>query len=198
MSRFDEIIRLFPVRNTKEEKAAFREYAIEKAREMGFSAAEIDNAGHKNIAIGDEKKAKVIFTAHYDTPWASFFPNLMLPNNRGLHLAFQMAIVLPILAVSFLAAFLVIEFVKLDYTVAQNRLVPLAAYLIAYYGLFIGIMRGRRNKSNYNDNTSGIALLFDIMEKLSRFFCLTMRSAARKAVKPLPRKTRKFSKKRLL
>lgn len=167
MSRFDEIIRLFPVRNTKEEKAAFRAYAIEKAREMGFSAAEIDNAGHKNIAIGDVDKAKVIFTAHYDTPWASLFPNLMLPNNRGLHLAFQMAIVFPILAVSFLAAFLVFKFVKLDYSVAQNRLVPLAAYLVAYYGLFIGIMRGRRNQLNYNDNTSGIALLFDIMEKLS-------------------------------
>ena len=167
MSRFDEIIRSFPVRNTSKEKAAFREYALKTAQGMGFQAAEIDNAGHKNIAIGDVDNAKVIFTAHYDTPWASFFPNLMLPKNRGLHLAFQMAIVLPMLAVSFLAAFLVFEFVKLDYNVAQNRLVPLTAYLVTYYGLFIAVMRGRRNKCNYNDNTSGIALVFDIMEKLS-------------------------------
>ncbi len=167
MSRFDEIIRLFPIRNTKKEKAAFRAYALEKAQEMGFSAREINNAGHKNVAIGDVNKAKVIFTAHYDTPWASFFPNLMLPKNRGLHLAFQIAIVLPMLAFSFLAAFLVFEFVKLDYSVTQNRLVPLAAYLFTYYGLFVALMRGRRNKSNFNDNTSGVALMFDIMEKLA-------------------------------
>ncbi len=166
MSRFDEIIRLFPVRNTKEEKAAFRKYALQTAEEMGFSVREIDNGGHKNIAIGDENKAKVIFTAHYDTPWASFFPNLMLPKNRGLHFAFQMAIVLPMLAAAFLAAYLVFEFVKLDYGVTANRLVPLAAYLVTYYGLFIAFMRGRRNRHNYNDNTSGVALVFDIMGKL--------------------------------
>jgi Zn-dependent M28 family amino/carboxypeptidase len=41
------------------------------------------------------------------------------------------------------------------------------SFLLAYYGLFFGIMRGFKNKNNYNDNTSGVATILSIIDELS-------------------------------
>ena len=164
---FDEILNRFPVRNKEEQKASFRAWALEKANLAGYEACVSEDDKHKNIVIGNPEKARVIFTAHYDTPWASVVPNLMLPVNRGLFLLYQMAIILPMLALAFLAMYLVMEFVPLDYDQALNRLLPLSAYFVVYYGLFAIFFRGRVNKNNANDNTSGIAAVFGVMKALS-------------------------------
>ena len=163
---FDGINRKFPVRNTKDEKAAFSGWVMEEAKKSGLNAYISDDKGHKNIVIGNIDTAKVIFTAHYDTPWQSPWPNLMLPANRGLFLLYQMGILIPFLAVSFLAAFLTAKLVPLDYTQATNRLVPLYAYLITYYALFFAFLRGKNNKNNLNDNTSGVATVLSIAKEM--------------------------------
>ncbi len=165
-SLFDEINGKFPVRNSKEQKEAFRKWALQDAGESGLEAVVSDDNGHKNIVIGNIEKAKVIFTAHYDTPWQSPWPNLMLPKNRGLFWLYQIGILLPFLFVAFLAAFLVMEFVPLDYTKVTNRLVPLYAYLFTYYILFFLFLRGRKNPNNLNDNTSGVAAVLHIAKSL--------------------------------
>ncbi|MBR3929506.1 MAG: M28 family peptidase [Clostridia bacterium] len=163
---FDEINGNFPVRNTKEQKAAFSAWVVKDAEKSGLNASVTDDNGHKNIVIGDPERAKVIFTAHYDTPWQSPWPNLMLPKNRGLFLLYQIGIVLPFLLLSFLAAFLVMKIVPLDYAKTTNRLLPLYAYLFTYYVLFYFFMRGRKNKKNFNDNTSGVATVLQIAKTL--------------------------------
>ena len=80
---FDEINEKFPVRNSKEQKEAFRDWALNGASECGLNASVSDDNGHRNLVIGNIESAEVIFTAHYDTPWQSPWPNLMLPYELG-------------------------------------------------------------------------------------------------------------------
>jgi Zn-dependent M28 family amino/carboxypeptidase len=42
----------------------------------------------------------------------------------------------------------------------------LIMFMVAYYGMFFGIMRGFTNKYNYNDNTSGVATVLSIIDKV--------------------------------
>lgn len=163
---FDEIIERFPVRNTKKQKEAFARWVIEDARKHGLDASVSDDKGHKNIVIGNPDTAKTIFTAHYDTPWQSPWPNLMLPKNRGLFLLYQIGILIPFLLISFFAAFLVMKMVPLDYTQPTNRLVPLYAYLFTYYILFFVFLRGKKNQNNFNDNTSGVSVVLSIAKNM--------------------------------
>jgi Zn-dependent M28 family amino/carboxypeptidase len=39
--------------------------------------------------------------------------------------------------------------------------------MVAYYGMFFGIMRGFTYKYNYNDNTSGVATVLSIIDKVT-------------------------------
>lgn len=163
---FNEIIQKFPVRNSNAQKEAFRNWVIEDAKKCGLDVCISEDGGHKNIVIGSPDTAKVVFTAHYDTPWQSPWPNLMLPKDRGLFRLYQIGILLPFLAVSFLAAFLVMKSVPLDYSLASNRMLPLGAYLFTYYVLFFAFFRGRKNRNNYNDNTSGVAAVLSTAKEL--------------------------------
>ena len=66
----------FPIRNNAEQKAAFRKYALAQAGAVPARAEE--NEEHTNLVFGDPAAARVIFTAHYDTPRRGLLPNLML------------------------------------------------------------------------------------------------------------------------
>lgn len=163
---FDSLIQKFPVRNSNEQKEAFRNWVIKDAGECGLNASVSEDHGHKNIVIGNAETAKVIFTAHYDTPWQSPWPNLMLPKDKALFWIYQIGMLIPFLLVSSLTAFLVMRYVKLDYSQTVNRLIPLYAYLFTYYALFFLFIRGRKNRKNYNDNTSGVAAVLSVAKGL--------------------------------
>ena len=72
---------LYPVRRKEEQKENFRKYCLQETQSLGYIAKVEKIKEHNNVIIGDPEKAKVIFTAHYDTPAASLFPNLMMPRN---------------------------------------------------------------------------------------------------------------------
>ncbi len=59
----NEINDRFPVRNSGEQKAAFRAWAAERMRKAGHTVREENNNGHVNLVIGDPGRAKVIFNA---------------------------------------------------------------------------------------------------------------------------------------
>lgn len=64
-----QIDREFPVRNSAEQKQAFQAWALGEAEQNGFAQAKAVNAeGHENLIFGQPDTARVIFTAHYDTP----------------------------------------------------------------------------------------------------------------------------------
>ena len=52
-----EIDGRFPVRNSAEQKAAFREYALAEARTGAVPAREEENEGHTNLIFGDPAAA---------------------------------------------------------------------------------------------------------------------------------------------
>lgn len=84
----NEINGLFPIRRRAEEKAKFLKYVKDELGNERVSLEQLDGQ-HKNIIIGDVESAKVIFTAHYDTPAASLVPNLMLPANKVIGTLFH-------------------------------------------------------------------------------------------------------------
>ncbi len=154
-----------PVRNSAEQKAAFRAWALREAEHSGFTAAsEAECGGHRNLIFGDARRARVLFTAHYDTPRRMIVPNLMLVTNRVLYWAYNIGIVLVLAGLSLGAAFAVRSRVGAEGTAARLVMVLVfyAVYALGYFLFF----RGPANRHNRNDNTSGTAAVMKMMRML--------------------------------
>lgn len=159
MSSLNEIVEKFPVRKKPEQKAAFRAWAVEQAQSLGYQARVEKNGRHQNIVVGNPETAEVTFTAHYDTPAVSPFPNIMMPRNIPLFYLYQIVIVAVLFAISG-AAVLVVN------ALTHNRQLVLLTFYIMYFGLLFLMLLGPANKHNVNDNTSGVAAVLSLMEKL--------------------------------
>ena len=92
MSHLDDINQNYPIRKTNEEKQNFRDYVKESLNKKGIDAnIELTKDGkNNNVVVGDPTTAKAVFTAHYDTPARSIFPNIMIPKNRLIFYLYQM------------------------------------------------------------------------------------------------------------
>lgn len=147
-----------PVRKTRAQKAAFRAEATEMLEGFGWGVHTQQAGGlvqSCNLIAGDVAKARVIFTAHYDTPARMPVPNFMAPRNLALTLLYQLALGLLLLAVPFAIAFgllLLTGWFWLFISV-YLLLVVLAMWLL---------LAGPANPSNANDNTSGVLSLCEI------------------------------------
>ncbi len=160
-----EIDERFPVRNSAEQKAAFRAYALSEAGSV--PAREEENEGHVNLVFGDPDTARVIFTAHYDTPRRGRRPNLMLVTNPILAWTYRIGIIVLFLLAPALGAELgVKKLFDLDSALLGHRMLMLAAFMIVYFGLFYLLMMGPVNRHNRNDNTSGTATVLGLTERL--------------------------------
>ena len=156
----NEINEKFPIRRTEEQKKGLFEYVKSEAESVGLNAR-IEQLGkkHNNIVIGDVENASVVYTAHYDTPARSLVPNLMMPRNPGLAYAYAFGIPLVIAFASLGVAHALQAAFSLPYPAFA------AIYLVLYFVIFFGIMRRGANKTNKNDNTSGVATVLSIMAK---------------------------------
>lgn len=160
------IDREHPVRNRIAQKKSFQTWALEAARQNGFVQAKVNTVErHENLTFGNLDTARVVFTAHYDTPRRSLLPNLMLVTNRVLFWAYHLGIVLVILASSLGAAFAVKNAMNLDWNDFPSRLLVLAMYLGIYCALIYLLLRGPANRHNRNDNTSGTAAVMELMRR---------------------------------
>ena len=162
MTHLEYINQNYPVRKSKSEKEKFQEYIVDYAKNKNIEAnvEKTKDGKNNNIVIGDPTTAKAVFTAHYDTPARSIFPNIMIPKNRVLFYAYQFVPIIFLLIVSFAFAHLMGNMIFNDIRVYY------ISFLVAYYGLFFGIMRGFTNKYNHNDNTSGVATVLSIIDKM--------------------------------
>ena len=163
MSCIEKLNERFPVRNSVDQKQAFRKWASEQAEAAGFSVREENNESHINLVIGDPDQAKVLFTAHYDTPRRSVIPNLMLPAHPILKHLHTMLLTICILAPALLAAFAVIRAMG-GFNDLKARLAGLIVYTILYLGLYFFFLKGPANRANKNDNTSGSAAVLDLLK----------------------------------
>lgn len=163
MTHLDFLNQNYPIRKSQEQKNAFREYIIEYLSKKGIEAKveRTTDGKNDNIVIGDPEKAAVVYTAHYDTPAMSLFPNIMIPKNMLVFFAYQFVPVIFLLVVSLAVAYLV------GIVLFNDTTVYMLTFLVMYYGLFFLIMRGFPNPYNYNDNTSGVATVLSIIDGLN-------------------------------
>ena len=156
----------YPVRNTADEKAAFRDWAVAEAEKLGYPARVEENEKHNNVVIGDPENAPVIFTAHYDTPRQSLTPNLMLPANRALFWIYNIGIGV-VLALLALAGSRLISSLS-GYPISERTgwMIWYLSYIVLFVALFKIVLFGSKNKHNYNDNTSGTAAVMTLIERL--------------------------------
>ena len=155
-----EIHEKFPIRRNAEQKNGLFQYVKAEAETVGLDArVETLENKHNNIVIGDVESADVVFTAHYDTPARSLVPNLMMPRNPVLVYLYAFGIPLAIAFASLGIAYGIQAIFGLPYPVFA------VIYLALYFGAFFGVMRLGANKTNKNDNTSGVATVLSIMSK---------------------------------
>ncbi len=155
-----DVLKQFPVRKNKKQKAAFRESVQSYVQSLGYSVTvEKGSAGAKNVVIGNPETAKYLVTAHYDTPAALPFPNLITPCNFFPFLGYQLfvtAVMVVFIGVIAFAARLI---------TADDFWVGWCAYMSIW--LFLVLMLfGPANKSNANDNTSGVVTVLETAAKL--------------------------------
>ena len=161
MHYHSEINERFPIRKKGEQKDAFLKYATEKTQSMGYTARVEDIKNNRNLVVGNPESARVVFTAHYDTPAVMPFPNFITPRNILFYVIYQLIPVGCIILVGALAVLLCQAVFKIT---AFNQLY--AIFMACYFGCLMLMLMGPANKHNANDNTSGTAALFGIMEKL--------------------------------
>ena len=159
MAYIDTIIEQFPVRKTKKQKASFREWAINEARSLKFDANSDWCMGSDNVVIGRPETADVVFTAHYDTPPVLPFPNLITPKNIPFYIFYQLVLVLVLLAVCFGVA-------ALAYKLTSNSELGYSIAKLSYFLVVILTILGPANKNNVNDNSSGVAAVFELMRRI--------------------------------
>lgn len=160
---FNEINSNFSVRRSEKQKKTFQQYTRLELSKYNIKVEnETLNDKHTNIIIGDIDKADVIFTAHYDTPAASVFPNIMFPRNKLLSYLYVLFYCFIIVGFAFCFAFLIKHFISFD-----DRIL-IGVYLVIYLLLFYLCTRCFKNKNNYNDNTSGVSVIFEIIQRCNK------------------------------
>lgn len=135
----------------------------EKEQEMGYAARMEENKAictNRNIVVGDVDKAKVLVTAHYDTPATVGLPNLMLPMNRPMFYLVQALIALVMVVFIFIPTGIV---KKLTGSIFCTEATLIGLYCLMMYLLLAGVP----NPHNVNDNTSGVCGVLALMESFA-------------------------------
>ena len=159
-----EILDKYQTRKTKKQKKAFASYVERIAIDWGYSfKTEKGVFGSNNLVVGDISKAKVVYTAHYDTAPVLPFPNFITPKNIFVYILYNVALVLGFLAVA--AVFGMIGGVLAAIFNFNLDIVSLIVKIV-YLLCLILLIAGPANKHTANDNTSGVTLLIDIMRDL--------------------------------
>lgn len=151
-----DVLQQHPVRKSKLQKAGFRGAVQSYAESLGYIVTvEKGSFGSCNVIIGDPKTAKYLVTAHYDTCARMPVPNLITPCNFWLFLGYQLFVML----------ILFIPPVLVDVAVWTLTWDSNVGFLAGYLTLWVVLalmMIGPANKSNVNDNTSGVVTLLEI------------------------------------
>ena len=161
------IERDYPVRRKAQEKERFRIWLVATLREMGYhvelqsNESALQTGGRvTNVVVGDPERAKLILTAHYDTPLREILPPLLCPTRPVTYVLYQALTPVLALVVSFLVAFaLTFPFNAPFWTLPIFLVLPIGC--LAYLKL------GPSEKNNANDNTSGVVTLLEVAKNLT-------------------------------
>ena len=150
-----DVLEQFPVRKTKAQKEAFRRAVQSYGEKLGYPVTlETGQFGACNILLGDPESAKFLVTAHYDTCARMILPNFIAPCNVPLYLTYQFALVLLLIIGSAAAG----AAAGLLFGAGVIKWVSLTVYWLLLLSMFFG----PGNRTNANDNTSGVVTLLEI------------------------------------
>lgn len=161
MSIIETLVQQFPVRKSKAQKQAFRDWMLQTSAEMGYQAIADEKGYSRNVIIGDPEQAEVIFTAHYDTQPVMPIPNFITPCNVGIYIAYQLVLTLLVLGIA----------VAVGYPVFRLTDNFFLAYIVTMVIMFLllGLMMfGPANQHCVNDNTSGVAAVLELMQRMPK------------------------------
>ena len=170
MSIIETLVERFPIRKSGKQKEAFRDWFITWAQEQGYTAQTTTARGlfrSTNVVIGDPESAQVVFTAHYDTPAVMPLPNFITPCNVLVYILYQLLLV-PILLLPPAALAALVGFVLPRLGMepeAAGGIAGLVGFISVYVVLGL-MMFGPANRNNVNDNTSGVAAVMELMQRL--------------------------------
>ena len=157
-----DVLHQFPVRKTQKQKAVFREAVQAHARSLGYDCTiEKGMFGCRNVIIGNPDSASYLVTAHYDTCAAMPLPNSITPCNVAVYVLYQLALYLGIAVVAGVAGG-ILGFVSGSAVLGK---ILASVFALAILGLLV---LGPANKSNANDNTSGVVTLLEIARSIPR------------------------------
>ena len=153
MTYIDLIDDVFPVRHSVEQKRNFQNFIKQNITELPVHVSK--NGKNENIIIGDIQQAKVVIGAHYDTPSASLFPNIIFPTSTIAKIIYLLLTNSIIVLFSLLVGLVVYHAFNIAYYIS----IP-----IAYVLASILIYQTIPNEHNLNDNTSGVATILSIIK----------------------------------
>lgn len=155
-----DILKEFPVRKSKAQKKAFRDAVESYAQGLGYETkVEKGSLGARNLVIGDPEKANYLITAHYDTCARMPVPNLITPCNFWSFLGYQLFVGIMMLIPVGLVSGIVGYFTK------SPEAGVLVGYALLLFMLWL-MLAGPANKSNVNDNSSGVITVLEIAKTL--------------------------------
>ncbi len=155
-----DVLKAFPIRKSKQKKRAFRDAVQSYLRTVGYeSTVEKGSMGARNLVIGNPATAKYLVTAHYDTPAAMPFPNLVTPCSFFPFLGYQILLTVLIFAAALTPGLVLISF-GIDAATASR------IWLLSLYAILALMLFGPANKNNANDNTSGVVTVLEIAKSM--------------------------------
>ncbi len=158
------ILETYQVRKSKKQKKLFVQYVQAFASENGYTVTvEKGFLGARNIVVGDPERAKVVYTAHYDTCAWLPFPNFITPKNFVVYLLYQIVLVCLFFAIAYAVGFL---FGWLSMVFALGGQTAYLLSMATYWCLLLLLVAGPANKHTANDNTSGVTVLLEVMAAL--------------------------------
>ena len=159
MSIIETLLQTHPIRKSKAQKKSFRDWFVEEAARMGYTATVHTKGSNNNLVVGDPESAQVTYTAHYDTPAVMPLPNFLTPKNLLIYILYQLLIVFIFMVVCMGSGVLVGWLTK-------EPLWGSLVSMVAWFVLLILMLAGPANKNCANDNTSGVAAVMEIMARL--------------------------------
>ena len=157
--KYYEDLTFYQSRFTGQEKRAFRDYIQKKAHDMNLKTSIFpERRRYKNIIVGELKSAKYIICAHYDTT-----PRLPMIIERNYAYCHVLLEILSLVLGGLVGASIMI-FAK---SVFYLGFIPI---ILGLYGFLriSGLIPWTR-KFSYNDNTSGILTLLNLMSDYKTF-----------------------------
>lgn len=159
------ILPTYEIRKSREQKNAF----IEMLRKNYGGALTVEESRYigkaENIIIGDPEKAKIVFTAHYDTCARLPFPNFITPKNPLVYIVYQIILAVVMLIPAFGLTLLTAVLSKSLPEFVALVLTELMMFAVVGFELW-WMLAGPENKHTANDNTSGIVTVLTLADKL--------------------------------